>query len=981
LTLLCICVGLLALVLTAFIIFRPTLLSVGWYPKQILPGDALSEPQTPHINKQKDLQFVTEEETNQKSKETAAIKEKQGERVAELQAQINAIHRNLCVAELDTDGRITKINSVFLSLLDYEADEIIGKTITDFIDVDFSKSPEYLRIVLNTRKEIGANQDIKIKGKHKKEIWINTTINPILSEGELFYKIILLAHDITVQKTQNLAYKTKIKAIENFNAIVEFSLDGTILHANDIFLEMMGYSIHEIQNKNHYLFLPNDLDKAIYDKLWQEVLNGVVQHGEFERKRKNGQKIWISASYSLITDRKGETLRIIKFARDVTNRKITEQQLTNTLDRLSYKEAQLEEAQEIANIGSWHFDIESKRFTWSNQTYIIHDLPTSHLSFTFEQYIKLIHPDDLKMFLNNFALMRYKNFHKFIYKIITKKNHTRILEATTKIELGDIGEAKTFFGTLMDVTEREMVNRELKEKNIQLKDLSLIASNTDNAIIIVNDKGLISWVNEAFTLLTEYTAEEAIGKNPRDFLIGRDTSQEVIKYIIKSFFAEQYFKSELVNYTKSGNLFWITLNATPVFNERKNLAQYIVILNEITERKNYELKLREANEELSRLSLVANKTDNAVIITDKHGAVTWVNDGFTRITEYSLAEVIHQKPGAFLQGANTSERDVDIIRFGLSSLYPFNAEILNYTKSGKPYWISLNITPVFDKNGELEQYIAIESDISDKKKIEIELKAKNEEITASITYAKRIQAAILPSKEKINQSLSNYFIFYKPRDIVSGDFYWFAKVHSKDIIAAIDCTGHGVPGAFMSMIGNDLLNEIVVSREITAPHLILNELNAGVISVLRQRETLNTDGMEMALCAINEQEGILEYAGAKNPLYLIQHNTLTEVKGDKFGIGGWESGSSIEKRFTKHTFSFTKEPHSPIVFYIFSDGYQDQFGKNRRKFMKNKMRELLYSLHLLEINQQQDLLSQALAEWQQDEDQTDDILVIGVKIN
>ncbi|OJJ16061.1 hypothetical protein BKI52_35415 [marine bacterium AO1-C] len=252
-----------------------------------------------------------------------------------------------------------------------------------------------------------------------------------------------------------------------------------------------------------------------------------------------------------------------------------------------------------------------------------------------------------------------------------------------------------------------------------------------------------------------------------------------------------------------------------------------------------------------------------------------------------------------------------------------------------------------------------------------------EDLSASIDYAKNIQQAILPTTEQITQLLPNSFVLFKPRDVVSGDFYYLEEVNNKIILAAIDCTGHGVPGAFMSLIGNDLLTEIVRNQQITQAHKILDRLHVGVSQLLRQKETQNHDGMDMALIVIDRTNQVLEFAGAKNPLVYIQANQLNVIKGDKVPIGGEQRESS--RIFTSHRISLDQ----PTTFYLFSDGFQDQFGgPNNKKFSPGRLRNLLLGIHSQPFTTQKLTLAQTLQDWQAQgqEEQIDDVLLIGVQL-
>ncbi|OJJ17669.1 hypothetical protein BKI52_27800 [marine bacterium AO1-C] len=286
-----------------------------------------------------------------------------------------------------------------------------------------------------------------------------------------------------------------------------------------------------------------------------------------------------------------------------------------------------------------------------------------------------------------------------------------------------------------------------------------------------------------------------------------------------------------------------------------------------------------------------------------------------------------------------------------------------------------------DLNQDLEHQVQSRTRSLEKTREELQL--KNDNITASITYAQRIQDAILPGWNNVQKHLPESFLMFRPKDLVSGDFYWFAalekseQVNEKLILAAVDCTGHGVPGAFMSLIGNNLLNQIILERKIFSPDLILSALNKEVKQVLKQHETHNRDGMDLALVVIDQEAKTMEFAGAQNPLYLLQNGELTVLKGDKAPIGGKQYEQEIA--YQKHCIDITQ----PTTFYLASDGFQDQFGgPSGRKFMVKAFRRLLFDIHPHPMSTQHEILTQTLTDWKKDEEeQVDDILVIGIKLS
>jgi len=295
--------------------------------------------------------------------------------------------------------------------------------------------------------------------------------------------------------------------------------------------------------------------------------------------------------------------------------------------------------------------------------------------------------------------------------------------------------------------------------------------------------------------------------------------------------------------------------------------------------------------------------------------------------------------------------------------------------------------------------VAIYKNYSDKKKanellnlqnIEIQkqrdqIQKQNENISKSINYAQGIQRALLPPQSNLQAIFPDSFIFFRPRDVVSGDYYWFKELTTgygstektgKVAVAAIDCTGHGVPGAFLSMIGYNLLDDIVF-RGIHKPGAILRELNNGIRRTLRQDETDNRDGMDMALCVVDTKTNTVEFSGAKNPLVYVVNNEVNRIRGDKESIGGGMDYRNDE--FTTHVIKV----ESPTWFYMFSDGFIDQFGgPDGRKFMIKNFIDLLAGISILPPDQQREILKNTLKDWLGTKfPQVDDILVVGFKID
>ena len=258
-----------------------------------------------------------------------------------------------------------------------------------------------------------------------------------------------------------------------------------------------------------------------------------------------------------------------------------------------------------------------------------------------------------------------------------------------------------------------------------------------------------------------------------------------------------------------------------------------------------------------------------------------------------------------------------------------------------------------------------------------ELAFKNRNITDSIIYAKRIQLAMMPTSKQFRRIFPDSFVYYNPKDIVSGDFYWVNQRSEKVFFAVIDCTGHGVPGAFMSIIGYELLRNIINIKGIENPAEILNELNEDFSGIFNSEEENNysfRDGMDIGFCVIDCKKAILEYAGAFSSMYLLRDKSVSEIKGNRFSVG--LMGDLIDEPFENHSMKLEKDD----VIYLFSDGYPDQFGgEEGKKFKYRRFRHLLLNIHRLPFRQQEKILDQSLIHWMGNHEQVDDILIIGVK--
>jgi len=295
-------------------------------------------------------------------------------------------------------------------------------------------------------------------------------------------------------------------------------------------------------------------------------------------------------------------------------------------------------------------------------------------------------------------------------------------------------------------------------------------------------------------------------------------------------------------------------------------------------------------------------------------------------------------------------------------------------------WFYLRIKRIKKQNEYLEEQVRLRTAevVMQKDQIEEhlhEISEQKREITDSIVYAKRIQTAALPVDKYAKEVISEHFVLFKPKDIVSGDFYWLGQKNGNTVLVAADCTGHGVPGAFMSMLGISFLNKIVNEKGITKPDEILNKLRENVMHALHQTgaDEESKDGMDITVCTIIHKKMKLQFAGANNPLYLIRNDEIEVIKGDKMPVAFYDH----MQPFGLHEIQVQKKD----VFYIFSDGYADQFGgPKEKKFMYKPFRRLLVEISDKPMNEQKEILNNKIEAWRGEIEQVDDIVVFGVRV-
>jgi PAS domain S-box-containing protein len=561
---------------------------------------------------------------------------------------------------------------------------------------------------------------------------------------------------------------------------------------------------------------------------------------------------------------------------------------------------------------------------------------------------------------------------------IQVNERTRKLLAESQALAADLKEKQEVLRE--NAEEMQATEEELRHSNVRLEEqveevsrtrsrMQLLLENASEVITICEADGTIRYVSPSVETILGYQPAQLQGKKDIDNV--SDEQRNVYTNLFKSL-AEKPTDKSTVQYeykTSKGTFIWLETTGT---NLMSNSAIHGYILNsrDITERR------RAEQEQRMRSKMQALSENSMDLITRlEDGAISYINPVISTYTGEGTSAFINKKASDTTLDAGVLDRWLRIVEEVKQTGDKVLTE-MDFPSAQGNRVMQVNAIPEFDETKQLESVLVVSHDITERKVIELDIRDKNKKINDSINYARRIQNAILPDMQLIRETLPDSFLLYKPRDVVSGDFPWFVKSGDNIFIAAVDCTGHGVPGALLSLIGYFLLNDIVKSRNITDPGTILDLLDEGVTQTLRQdqADAATKDGMDIALCRIDTRKKVVEYAGAHRPLLVVKGGNLEEVKGDRCPVGGGFSKDDSKFVTTK------VELQSGDSIYFSSDGFPDQFGgPEGKKLGSKRVRDLVGQLQHLPADQAAVGFDQAWEGWRGDHKQTDDVLLIGVK--
>ncbi len=529
---------------------------------------------------------------------------------------------------------------------------------------------------------------------------------------------------------------------------------------------------------------------------------------------------------------------------------------------------------------------------------------------------------------------------------------------------------------------KEEVQRQLNTIKERENQLNTITNAISDAIILINNEGNIVFWNKGAEQIFGYLKEEVLNKDLHNIIAATQYREKAYKNFAqfkisgKGNALNKTIEVEAVRST--GTKFPVELYITPI--QIKGQWNAVGIVRDITSRKQTELALKKSEE---KFKTVFNSSYAGISILTQDGIHIDTNPNCEKIHGYTRKELLGRRfrdfshPDDIKQAVKATKMLLtgtkDKVELELRLFHKITKEIVWI------YAVLTKYTPI--KNKKNTDILVVFQDITKQKSTEKELRRKNKliklahkNIKDSIEYARTIQQSLLVNKTIIDTFLDNYFILFKPKEKVSGDFYYINRINKYLIIAIADCTGHGVPGAFLTMLGITYLHDIVRNEIIDNPGDALNALRERFKVTFKEFGHNNPNGMDIALCAINMETHTMQYAGAFNPLIIIRNDELIEYKATRNPIGYFP----VEKPFVTHNIQLQNND----TIYLYTDGFQDQLGgEEDHKFMTKIFKNLLLSMHKLPINAQKYKLEETLKEWQGNNEQTDDILIFGMKWN
>ncbi len=881
---------------------------------------------------------------------------------------INMTKRKIIETIVDKQ-KTTIISAIFMFIILI----LVGVIIVNILikgERKFTKKLEQ-KVKEKTRELENLNKDLKFQNENASAL--NEELNQSLEE------LTVTKDHLAKQKQLVEQSEEKFKAIFNSSSagITIMTYEGVHIDTNSNCEKIHGYTREELIGKKFRDFShPEDIE--ISQKAVMSLLKGEKEKVGIDVRliHKNTKEIvWIHAELTkYVRDTNTESNDILVIFNDITKHKLVEQTLKEN-------EEKFRKITNSANDAIILVDNNEKIALWNTAAQNI-------FGYTEEEILgKNLH-DILPAIKYRekahqaFGLFRQSGKGAAINKTVEveglRKNGD-VLSVELSLSAIKIKGKWNAIGIIRDISVRKEYDRilqESKEKNEELvKQFNDTIENLED-VYFKTDRGFI--YREVSPSIKKHleldNTSQIIGKPLTEFW---EITEEEVKQLTVKIFREKFIKELLFNYkTLNGEIKYAKINARTIYKNNKfNGVEGMI--RDVTNDIEYRNKIKDLN---TQKQVLINNIPSAIYYKDKDLKYLEVNKHFAKLLNLIPSRIIGKTDKEV-----ASENIMTEYEFLDKEILRTKEPVINYIKKhkdtdGKEHWISTSKIPYLDSDNNVAGIIGVVRDITEQVEYENSIKsskAKIEEahkhITDNINYAKTIQQALLPTKDVIASSFNDYFVLFNPKDQVSGDFYYLKKFNDFVIFSTADCTGHGVSGGFLTMLAITNLNDIVSKRNIKNPGKALNLLRDKIKKTYQTFGSENKNGLDIALCALNTKTNLLHYAGAYNPLWIIRNNELIEYRATRNPIGFYLK----EVDFEYHEIQLQKDDN----LYIFSDGYADQFGgEEDKKFTAKRFKQLLLSNSNLPMNEQKNILEETFNKWKGNVEQTDDVVVMGIKI-
>jgi PAS domain S-box-containing protein len=873
----------------------------------------------------------------------------------------------------------------------------IGQDITELKKLENEK---------NQRQQKLINQKNILTEISKIQYSENTELTSVID------KILMIASDgldlDIISLSEYNHFKTNLRVISMYNRT-----KNDLSHGESFDLSQYPFYLKTILSGKNII-----ADNVNTNEYTQEFLDGYI--------KKNGLKslidipIFINGKLKFIMSCEtiqnykswdNDDINFIKSITDFISLSIENQRRKSAENKVIESENIFRQINETIDNVFWLYDIEKNKVVYiSPSCERILGADQTNFYEKFDYWTKYVLEEDKPYILQNHKKILKQGFYEIEYRI-NKNGQIRWIKEKSYAIQNDDGRVIKSSGICSDITNEKVAQNELKR-------LSLIAENTTNGISISNIDGEVFWVNQGYLDLFEITRNDIIGKKPREIFLDEDDETLVEKF---NQLNGTNYKFEFKAQTLTGKQIWVEINNTIVLDNKGEFVQQIEVLTDITDRvlskqkiENQSLVLEEYTKDLEYQNTLKEKLIHADTIEDVcYNALTFIEDqfdsmhqsiifpdindtyynGFTLYEGKLNDELIYAtelfcldkcKNGEIYLKENLnhdiesiSESDKIYIEKGIKSYVvtplQFNDEFLGLLIIGFDQTLELS----FKQITYLKEASSVIGVTINQLQLKEKLQTKNHDILSSIIYAKNIQESALPDLKSFSKNFQNVSLFYRPKDIVSGDFYWGKETEEFTIIALGDCTGHGVPGAFLTLLGINILEQLIGVEKKSSPADILMELDQRLYQALNRnkQDSIINDGMELGICMYHKLTKKVLYCGAGLGILYFYNNEEIHVRGHLTTIG--------DERTEKYIFSDTEIPVTGReYFYMATDGYQDQLGGIRyKRFSKNKLISLLNDIKFKEPEDQELILAKNIDEYIGNYDQLDDFTVLGFTIN